>query len=74
MGEAVYRAILLPQRFSVILASVNSSVISVIVCTLVLVFALVGSYIRKLLRQNRTKDIAILGLREIIRLLEKKIK
>jgi len=51
----------------------NASV-SVAICSLILIFALLGTYIKKLLKENKTKDIAILGLREVIRLLEEKIK
>jgi len=40
----------------------------------VLISAFVGSYIKKILRENKTKDIAIIGLREIIRLYEEQMK
>ena len=44
----------------------------VVFCLIILVG--IGTYIKKLLNKNRTKDISIIGLKEIIRLLEKKIK
>ena len=45
-----------------------------IVVIYIVLLSWAGTYIKKLLRDNKTKDIAIVGLREIIRLLEKKIK
>ena len=43
-----------------------------ILCTIIIAFA--WTYIKKLQKENDTKDRAIIGLREIIRLLEEKIK
>jgi len=48
--------------------------INVILCTLILTVALLWSYVKKILKENRTKDIAILGLREVIKILEEKQK
>lgn len=81
-----FRVTWLHQLSSIILVNVNNAAISVIVCTLVLIFALTGTYIKKLLNDrrrlrydnetlryhNETKDISIIGLKEIIRLLEEK--
>jgi len=71
---AAFQVISLLHWFSLILASVNNAIISVVVCTLVLIFAAVGTYIKKLLKDLDTKDRAIIGLREIIRLLEERQK
>ena len=39
---------------------------------LILLGSVVGSYIRKLIRENETKDQAIAGLREIIKLMQER--
>jgi len=74
MAGVVCQATLLPCSLLATLDGMTNASVSVAICSLILIFALLGTYIKKLLKENKTKDIAILGLREVIRLLEEKIK
>src|SRR6478736_1715476 len=70
MEEAGFRAILLQWLYLHISDGAINAMINVILCTLILTVALLWSYVKKILKENRTKDIAILGLREVIKILE----